>query len=81
MWPMGVVLEIAVIEPGNQADAILACLSERFGEIAVAEIREYQLKLLGVDVTKAVETVTKAAEECDQDWHRYIAIAAPPGPG
>jgi hypothetical protein len=78
---VGAVIAIAVIEPGQQAEAILACLSERFGEIAVVDIREYQVELMGVDIAKAVETVTKAAEECEPDWHRYIAIAAPPGPG
>ena len=42
---MGAVIEIAVIEPGKRAEAILACLSERFGEIAVVEVREYQVEL------------------------------------
>jgi hypothetical protein len=78
---MGAVIEIAVIEPGKRAEAILACLSETFGEIAVVEVREYQVELTGVDISKALETVTKAAGECDPEWHRYLAIAAPPGPG
>ena len=75
------VVTIAVIEPGDQAEAILACLSERFGEIDVVDIREYQVELQGVEIGEAIEAVTKAAGECDSDWHRYIAIAAPPGPG
>jgi hypothetical protein len=75
------VITIAVIEPGDQSEAILACLSERFGEIDVIDIREYQVELPGVEIAEAIDAVTKAAGECDPDWHRYIAIAAPPGPG
>jgi hypothetical protein len=78
---MAAVVTIAVIEPGNQAEALLACLSERFGEMAVPDIREYHLELEGVEIAEAIEKVTKAAGECDPNWHRYIAIAAPPGPG
>jgi hypothetical protein len=75
------VVTIAVIEPGDQSEAILACLSDRFGEIDVIDIREYQVELPEVQIAEAIEAITKAAGECDPDWHRYIAIAAPPGPG
>jgi hypothetical protein len=78
---VGAVIAIAVIEPGEQAEAILACLSERLGGIDLVDVREYQAELQGVDIASATETVTKAARECDPNWHRYLAIAAPPGPG
>ena len=78
---MAAVVTIAVIEPGEQSEAILACLSERFGEIDVIDIREYQVEVSGKKIAEAIETVTKAAGECNPEWHRYIAIASPPGPG
>ena len=75
------VVTIAVIEPGAASEAILACLSDKFGQIDVVDIREYQVEVSGKQIAEAIKTVTEAAGQCDPDWHRVVAIAAPPGPG
>jgi hypothetical protein len=77
------VILIAVIDPGDRADAILGCLKDKVGELDPVGPREYETSVMGTDVTveQAIERVTKALGDCDDDWHRYIAVSAPPNPG
>jgi hypothetical protein len=77
------VVTIAVTDPGDHANAILACLREKVGEVAPVDVREYEITLMGGDIRigDAIERVKEALQECDPGWQECIAVSAPPGPG
>jgi hypothetical protein len=77
------VILIAVIDPGDRADAILGCLKDKVGGLDPVGPREYEISLMGAEMTveQAIERVTKALGDCDDDWRRFIAVSAPPNPG
>ncbi len=82
MAPVSVVL-IAVTDPGDRADTILACLRDSVGELDPVGPREFEMTVTGAEVTvdRAIERVTRALGDCDGDWHQFIAVSAPPNPG
>ena len=77
------VIEIAVTSPGDRADAILACLGERVGDLDPVGQDVFEITVTGTDIkiAAALERVEKALGDCDPEWRDFIAVAAPPGPG
>jgi len=73
------VVTLAVTDPGPQAQAILDCLGKKVGEVHEVDAWEYEVTLMGAELTAtdAVARVARALDACDSQWQDCVAVARP----